>query len=62
MTDMHVGDVVVNVSDRSVFGEVVQATESAGGLHPPPNSTSGAPTGLNSLIAVSSSTPSQGLT
>lgn len=35
MTDMHVGDVVVNVSDRGIFGEIVQATEAAGGLHSP---------------------------
>lgn len=33
MTDIYVGDVVVNVGDHSVTGDVLQESEADGGLH-----------------------------
>ncbi|BBN50827.1 hypothetical protein [Mycobacterium avium] len=35
MKDIHVRDLVVNVGDRAVVGQVLSASESAGGLHSP---------------------------
>lgn len=35
MNDINVGDLVVNVGDRSVAGEVLSTSGSAGGLHSP---------------------------
>ncbi|SIH19648.1 Uncharacterised protein [Mycobacteroides abscessus subsp. abscessus] len=35
MNDIYIDDHVVNVSDRSVVGEVLPASEATGGLHSP---------------------------
>lgn len=43
MKDIHVRDLVVNVGDRAVVGQVLSASESAGGLHSPADPSSGTP-------------------
>ncbi|ORW24562.1 hypothetical protein AWC17_03195 [Mycobacterium nebraskense] len=35
MNDIHVRDLVVNVGDRTVVGQVLSTSESVGGLHSP---------------------------